>query len=52
MKHLERPRDQWEDDVKRDLKETGCKSLDWIHVAQNRDWWQSLLNMVLDFQVS
>jgi hypothetical protein len=29
------------------LKETRFDGLDWIHVAQNRDLWQQLVNMGL-----
>jgi hypothetical protein len=25
--------------------------MDWIHLAQDRDWWQALENMVMNFQV-
>jgi hypothetical protein len=25
--------------------------MDWIHLAQDRDWWQALVNMVMNFQV-
>jgi hypothetical protein len=25
--------------------------LDWINLAQDRDWWQVLLNTVIDLQV-
>jgi hypothetical protein len=27
-----------------DLMETG---LDWIHLSQDRDWWQAFVNMVM-----
>jgi len=35
-----RPTRRWEDIFKIDLKEIGCKGVDWIDLAQDRDsWW-------------
>jgi hypothetical protein len=34
-----------------DLREIGWESVDWIHLAQDRDWWQALVNMVMNLQV-
>jgi hypothetical protein len=36
-KALGRPRYNWEDNIKMDLKETMCEGMDWIHLAQDRD---------------
>ena len=36
---LGRPRHRWEDNIKLDLQEVGCGSMDWIHLAQDRDRW-------------
>jgi hypothetical protein len=33
---LERPRHRWKDNIKMVIKET-CRSMDWIHLAQDRD---------------
>jgi hypothetical protein len=30
-------------------REVGWKGVDWIHVAQDRDWWQALVNAVCVF---
>jgi len=27
-------------------------TMDWIHLAQDRDWWKSLVNMVMNLWVS
>jgi hypothetical protein len=32
-----------------DLKEIGWEDVDWIHLAQNRDWWCALVNTVMNF---
>jgi len=34
-----------------DLKEIWCEHPDWIRVAQHRDKWWALTNMVMDVQV-
>ena len=34
---LGRPRRRWEDNIKMDLQEVGCRVMDWIELAQDRD---------------
>jgi hypothetical protein len=34
---LGRHRRRWKDNIKIDLKETGWKGMNWIHLAQDRD---------------
>jgi hypothetical protein len=34
---LERPRRIWEDNIKMDLQEVGCGSMNWIELAQDTD---------------
>jgi hypothetical protein len=34
-----RPRCRWEDGVRMDLKRDWLGGVDWIHLAQDRDWW-------------
>ena len=34
---LRRPRRRWEDNIKVDLQEVGCGSMDWIELAQDRE---------------
>jgi hypothetical protein len=48
---LRRPRHRWEDNIRMDLKEIGWECVDWMHLAQERDQWQDVLNMVMNFQV-
>jgi len=48
---LGRPRHRWEDNIKIDLQEVGCKGMDWIKLAQDRDRWRALVNVVMDLQV-
>jgi hypothetical protein len=48
---LGRPRHRWEDHIKMDLREMGWGIMDWIHLAQDRNQWQALVNMVMNLQV-
>jgi len=48
---LGRPRSRWEDNIKMDLQEVGCGSMDWIELAQNRDSWWALVNAVMNLRV-
>ena len=48
---LERPRHRWEDNIKMDLQEVGCGGMDWIDLAQDRDRWRSVTNMVMNLRV-
>jgi hypothetical protein len=45
-----RDRNRWEDNIKINLKEGGWVGVDWIHLAQDRDQWRDLLNMLMNFQ--
>jgi len=48
---LGRPRRRWEDNIKMDLQEVGCGIMGWIHLAQDRDRWQALVNEVMNLRV-
>jgi hypothetical protein len=47
---LGRPRHRWEDNIKIDLRETGCGGMDWIDLAQDRDQWRAPVNMVMNLK--
>ena len=34
-----------------DVKETGSGSVDWIHLAQDKDKWRAVVNMVMNLWV-
>jgi hypothetical protein len=36
-KPLGRPRHRWEDNIRRDLREIGWESVEWMHLVQDRD---------------
>jgi len=40
-----RPGGRWEDNIRMDLREIRWKGVDWIHVAQDRDWWRAVLQV-------
>jgi hypothetical protein len=48
---LGRPRHRWEYGIRMDLREIGWGRVDWIQLAQDRDWWQALVNIVMNLWV-
>ena len=51
---LRRPRSRWEDNNnnnKMDLQEVGCGIMDWIELAQDKDWWLAHVNVVMNLRV-
>ena len=49
---LGRPRRRWENNIKMDLQEVGGGCGDWMELAQDRDMWQALVNMVRNIRVT
>jgi hypothetical protein len=41
----------WEDNIIMDLREIGWEDVDWVHLTQDRDQWQDLVNMVMNLWV-
>jgi len=48
--HLEDPGVD-EDNSKMGLQEVECRAMDWIELAQDRDRWRALVNVVIKLQV-
>jgi hypothetical protein len=48
---FERARHRWEDGIRMDLREIGWESVDWLQLAQDRDWWRALVNTVMNLRV-
>ena len=48
---LGRPRRRWEDNIRMDLQEVGCRYMDWIGPAQDRDRWRTLVTAVMNLGV-
>jgi len=48
---LGRPRFRWEDNIKMNLQEVGCEGMDWIGLAQDRDRWRAVVNVVINLGI-
>ena len=48
---LGRPRCRWVDKIRMDLQEVGCGYVDWIGLAQDRDGWRKLVNVIMNLWV-
>ena len=48
---LGRPRRTGKDNIKIDLQEVACWCMDWIELAQDRDRWRELVNVVMNLGV-
>jgi hypothetical protein len=50
-KPLVSPRHRWEDNIKMDLREIVIDGVNWIHMAQDRVWWQAFVSTVMDLRI-
>jgi hypothetical protein len=48
---LGRPRHGWVDNIKIDHRKLEWDGMDWINLAQDRDQWRTLVNMVMNLWV-
>jgi hypothetical protein len=48
---LERPRRRWVDNIRMDLAEVEWGDVDWIGLAQDRNRWRALVNLVLNLRL-
>ena len=48
---LGRPRRRWEDNIKMELQEVGCGSMDWSELAQDSDRWWAIVNEFMNIRV-
>ena len=48
---LGRPRRKWDDNIKMDLEEVGFGVMGWIELAQGRDSWRALVNVLMNLRV-
>jgi hypothetical protein len=48
---LGRPRRRWEDGIRMDLGEIDLGGVDWIQLAQDRDWWRDVMSAVMKLRV-
>jgi hypothetical protein len=45
------PRPRWKDNIRMGIREIGWEGVDWMHLAQDRDQWWALVNMVMSLLV-
>jgi hypothetical protein len=48
---LGRPWHRWEDNIQMDIQEVGIGGVDWIELAEDRDRWWALVNVVMNLCV-
>jgi hypothetical protein len=48
---LGKPKRRWEDDIKIQPEELVWGGVDWIDLAQDRDKWRALVNVVMNLRV-
>jgi hypothetical protein len=41
----------WEDNIRMDFREIGSEVVDWMHLANYKDQWRALVNMVMHLRV-
>jgi hypothetical protein len=48
---LGRPRRRWVDNIRMDLGEVGWGDVDWIGLAQDKNRWRALVNVLMNLRV-
>jgi hypothetical protein len=48
---LGRPRNRWEDNIRMDNRGIGWEVLHWMPLAQDKNQWWALMNIVINFWV-
>jgi hypothetical protein len=48
---LGKSRHRWKDNIKMEIKEVELGAMDWNDLAQDRDRWQTLAKVVMNFRV-
>jgi hypothetical protein len=49
---LRRPRQRWTNNIRVDLREIGWEGVEWMNLAQDRDQWLALVNMVMNHRIT
>jgi len=48
---LGRPRRIWNDNIRMNIRETGLESVEWMHLAQDRNQWGAAVNTLMNLRV-
>jgi len=48
---LGRPRRRWKINIRMELQEMGCRGMDWIDLAQDRNKWRAVVNAVMNLRI-
>jgi len=48
---LGRTRSRWEDNIKINLLEVGCRSMDWTELAQDRERWPARVIAAMNLRI-
>jgi hypothetical protein len=48
---LGRYRHRWQGNIRIDLREIGWEVVDWIHLAEDRDQWRTVVNTAMNLRV-
>jgi len=51
-RQLGKPRRNWEDNIRTDLRETGWEGVYWMQLDQGRDQWRPFVKMVMNLRVT
>ena len=46
-----RPRRSWVNNIRMELQEVGCRYMDWIGLAKDRDGWRRPVSAVMNLRV-
>jgi hypothetical protein len=50
-KSLGRPIRRWDNNIKMDIREIVLEGVDWIHLAENRDWCLAFVNTIMNIRI-
>jgi hypothetical protein len=48
---LLRPRPRWKNNIRIDLRDVGYEVVNWMHLAQNADKCQALMNTIMNLHM-
>ena len=48
---LGRPKRKWEDNIKINLPQVGCRVMDWLDLTQDRDRWRDFVNVAMNLRI-